>query len=404
MKFFKKLRKRKEYEEISFEGKQTIEEYLGGGETESEYEEEEVIEELERTEIQKAYRTNSQEEYDACIEELTVQKQEAEQQLTEQMEEYARIGTILNDVQRIAEISEEDKQELSDAALQIEELNKERKQFQRKENKINEKQYQRMEEYAKDMSSVLSKLEEDEAYRTLIEQDMRHLEAEKATIRYEKDELLAKRSIAKKAVEWAVVLFGISIVFYGVCIVLLKENYDMFLYVMLGVVGILLTITFLLYQKAVKALKFCDRKLKRAVSLLNTSKARYVGVENSLQYRYGKYGVKNSQELKHLWELYREEKQNRERYRASSDQLHGAEKTVLGILSEYFVEQPRFWITYATALIDTKEMVEVRHDLNGRRKMLRERMENSKQIADQAEIELQRFEEMNRAFALEQKI
>ncbi len=342
---------------------------------------------------------NSEEECFEYIKHLNEQKQAAKRQLSELKEEYGRIGSILNDVQKIEGMEQKDKQELFDAAMRIEEINKERKKFQSTESKISEKQYQKMEEYGEGIRSMMAQLDEDEKYAHTLEQDMRHLEAEKTSIRYEKDELYSKKIIAKKAVEWSVVLLGISIVFYLVCMILLKEDYENFLYVMLGVVGVLLTITFLIFQKAAKELRLADRKLKKAILLLNRVKARYVMIINSIQYQYAKYEVSSAYELNFIWGLYLEEKKNREKYRASSDQLHKAEMEVVGVLTEYMVEQPRFWVGYATALLDAREMVEVRHDLNGRRKMLRNNMEGNRAFLEMAETEKKKLAEINPEYA-----
>ena len=392
MGFWKKLFKRKE--KHSLEGKQTIEEYLGadgtGKDGKNGYG---------KLEVQKACRMNSEEECSEYIKHLNAQKQIAKRQLSELKEEYGRIGSVLNDVLKIEGMEGADRQELLDAAAQIEEINKERKKFQSTESKISEKQYQKMEEYGDAIRSMMAQLDEDEKYAHTLEQDMRHLEAEKTSIRYEKDELYSKKTIAKKAVEWSMVLLGISIVFYIVCMVLLQEDYANFLYVMFGVVGILLTMTFLIYQRAVRELRMADRKLNKAILLLNRVKARYVMTVNSIQYQYAKYEVSSAYELNFIWGLYLEEKKNREKYRASSDRLHKAEMAVVGILTEYMVEQPRFWVGYATALLDAREMVEVRHDLNGRRKMLRENMEGNRTFLEMAETEKKKLAEINPEYA-----
>lgn len=386
MGFWKNLFKRKK--KNSLEGKPTIQEYLGAD-----------GEKRVKPEVQKAYRMSSEEECFEYIKNLSEQKKTVKQQLSELKEEYGRIGSVLNDVTKIEGIEEKDRRELLDAAMRMEEINKERRKFQSTESKISEKQYQKMEEYGEEIRSMMAQLDGDEKYAHTLEQDMRHLEAEKTAIRYEKDELQSKKMIAKKAVEWSVVLLGISIVFYLVCMVLLKEDYQNFLYIMLGVVGILLTITFLVYQKAVTDLRLADRKLNKAILLLNRVKARYVMIVNSIQYQYAKYEVSSAYELNYIWGLYLEEKKNREIYRASSDRLHEAEMAVIGILTEYMVEQPRFWVSYAAALLDAREMVEVRHDLNGRRKMLRENMEWNRAFLEMAETEKKRLAEINPEYA-----
>jgi len=390
MGFFKKLFGKKK--KASLEGKPTIAEYLGKmGDN--------PAESYAIMQVQKACKLDSREECFEYMKTVNEQKKIAKKQLSELKEEYSRLGSILNDVQKIEGIEGEEKQTLLDAATQIEEINQERKQFQSTESKISEKQYQKMEGYGEDIRAMMGQLDEDEKYAHALEQDMRRLEAEKTEIRYEKDGLTTKKLIAKKAVEWSVVLLGISIVFYIVCIALLKEDYENFLYVMLGVVGILLTVTFLIYQRTVQKLRYADRKLNKAIVLLNRLKARYVITINSIQYQYAKYEVNSAYELNYIWGLYLEEKKNREKYRASSDRLHKAETDVIAILTEYMVEQPRFWVNYVSALLDAREMVEVRHDLNVRRKKLRENMEGNRNFLEQAETERKKLAQINPEYA-----
>lgn len=391
MGFWKNLFKRKKN---SLEGKQTIQEYLGPEENENSVRSGTV-----KLEVQKAYRMSNEEECSEYIKNLSEQKDTAKRQLSELKEEYARIGTILNDVLKIEMIEAEDRDELIDVAAKIEEIDRERKKFQSTESKISEKQYRKMEEYGGAIRSMMTQLDEDEKYVHTLEQDMRHLEAEKTSILYEKDEWHSKRTIAKKAVQWSVMLLGVSVIFYIVCIVLLQENYENFVYIMFGVVGILLTLTFLVYQRATTELRLADRKLNKAILLLNRVKARYVMTLNSVQYQYAKYEVSSAYELKYIWGLYLEERRNREKYRASSDRLRQEETILIGILTEYMVEQPRFWVSYVAALLDSREMVEVRHDLNGRRKMIRESMEGNRAFLEMAETEKKKLAALNPEYA-----
>ena len=40
------------------------------------------------------------------------------------------------------------------------------------------------------------------------------------------------------------------------------------------------------------------------------------------------------------------------------------------------------WLSRCVAIVDPKEMVEIRHELNQRRQMLRERIENNEQLKE----------------------
>ena len=57
-------------------------------------------------------------------------------------------------------------------------------------------------------------------------------------------------------------------------------------------------------------------------------------------------------------------------------------------LAKYRIKDPEIWIRQAVALVDPKEMVEIRHELIGRRQALRRQMETNKDMATKAQEEV----------------
>ncbi len=94
-------------------------------------------------------------------------------------------------------------------------------------------------------------------------------------------------------------------------------------------------------------------------------------------------------------------KRERELYRNSSKELHDAETELIAILSDFQLLDPRIWVHRSTALLDEREMVEVRHDLNVRRQKLRKNMEYNKQVAENTGKSIQDFAKMNSGYANE---
>jgi len=63
-------------------------------------------------------------------------------------------------------------------------------------------------------------------------------------------------------------------------------------------------------------------------------------------------------------------------------------RTLISILRRYQLHDPEIWIHQTAALVDKKEMVEIRHGLVDRRQKLRVQMEYNKRLATEAQQEL----------------
>ena len=73
-------------------------------------------------------------------------------------------------------------------------------------------------------------------------------------------------------------------------------------------------------------------------------------------------------------------KEYERRFKENTDKLNFNNDCLLNILKEFNIADKDIWISHAVAIIDNKEMVEVRHELNQRRQKLRERIEYNESI------------------------
>ena len=89
-----------------------------------------------------------------------------------------------------------------------------------------------------------------------------------------------------------------------------------------------------------------------------------------------------------LWEKYQLEKEERKKYRRAELELDQYEEELLEKLSHIRLKYPKRWLNQTAAILDHKEMVEVRHDLIIRRQALRKRMDYNKDIAAKAKEEI----------------
>ncbi len=363
----------------------------------------EYIDDMERPSllVPVPYRVGSAEEIEGFVGNAISQIDIANKAVEDAKDEYEAVTNSLRDVQIITEIPKEARGELAAAAERIIELSIERENYQKSPNKIPEEQYLKMESYGEDIRDMMNRLDDDEKYAEVIKEDMKVLEGEKGEIRYEIDEIQDKLELYKKLMGWVIGALGAVVVFTGVNISMWEGQYNVWIYGMLVFIGVTLAAIFAKQQEERKELRYQERKMNRAISLLNKAKVRYVNIRTSIDYQHLKYGVESAYELNHIWGIYLEMKRERELYRNSSKELHDAETELIAILSDFQLLDPRIWVHRSAALLDEREMVEVRHDLNVRRQKLRKNMEYNKQVAENTGKSIQDFAKMNSGYANE---
>lgn len=347
---------------------------------------------------QKAFQARSEEEVIQFLEIEVSQMKDARKAIEDAKEEYESITNSLMDVQIITDMPEDDKIALREAADKIKTLTQERESFQKEVSKITEAQYSKMDSYGDEIRNIMKKMDDDEKYSQLIQKDMQTLEGEKGTLRYDVDDYRDKLEVLQKLASGILFLLSACFVFFFVSVFALEKDYRSIIYIALAVIAIALTIVFIKNQDYTGQMKAAERKLNRVISLLNRSKVRYVNVQNSLDFQYEKYGVNSAYELNHIWGLYLEAKRERELYRHNSQELHEAQTELLGILSEYGLNDAHIWIYRADALLDNREMVEVRHELNVRRQKIRENMEYNKEVVEKTNVEIKEFTKLNKGY------
>ena len=384
MKLFSLFKKKNKEENLR--GKRTIGEYLDDMERPS------LV-------VPVPIKVNSMEEVQGFVENALSQIDIANKAVEDAKDEYEAVTNSLKDVQIITQIPIEAKAELSAAADKIRDLSAERESYQKSPNKIPEEQYLKIESYGEDIREMMKRLDDDEKYADVVKNDMQALEGEKSEIRYEIDEAQDKLELYRRLMGWVLGALGAVVIFTVVNIAVLEGQYDMWIYGMLVCIGAALAFIFARQQEERKELHYQERKMNRAINLLNKVKVRYVNIRNSVDYQHLKYGVESTYELNHIWGIYLEMKRERELYRNSSRELHEAETELISILSDYQLLDPRIWVHRSAALLDEREMVEVRHDLNVRRQKLRKNMEYNRQVAENTSQSIKDFARMNQGFA-----
>jgi hypothetical protein len=145
--------------------------------------------------------------------------------------------------------------------------------------------------------------------------------------------------------------------------------------------GMVLTLyIFLEARKNQSNVRIIQAKQNRQIMLMNKVKIKAVNNRSYLDYAYSKYMVENYEQLRTSWEEYVRMKDEARRYQSNTELLEFFHNELIHELKKYGVVDSEIWIYQPTAILDNKEMVEVRHRLNVRRQKLRERIDlNQKQ-------------------------
>ena len=311
-----------------------------------------------------------------CLEQVA----EASKELENLNFEYGMVTSYLKDMEEIEALPDEEKGQLRECAEKIQNLEGERGVYLEKKNRMNDEKFHQMDRLEEDAEEGIQKLSETEDYQEKIREDMSRLEGEKHAYLYRKDELKALVADTKGMAVICSVAFAVCMV------VLLVLHFSMGMETQIGYMltagaaALIITVIFLKHSESVKELKTVENGINRIIMLQNRVKIRYVNNTNLLDYLYLKYQVKNAKELKTLWENYKLEKEERKKYREAELELEDCQQELLTMLKCYQVKDPAIWLHQAAAILDSKEMVEIRHNLIIRRQSLRKRIDYNKEV------------------------
>lgn len=311
--------------------------------------------------------------------------------LEENKREYKIVTDYLTDIQTIENLPEEEFAVVQEIAQNVTALNASRDAYLNKAKTISDAQFAQMEQMEDQIPDAIKRLKENEAYQTVVKRDMQYLEGEREEWRYYKEALEQESHILRRLLY---VLAAVFIVALALILVLSPIlHYDIrtpFLVAALvaGAVGGLMVLRI---QNDVTDIRRSQVNINRATTLLNRISFKYVNVTNAVDYACEKFHVKNSYEFNYMWEQYLEAVQERERYQRANDELEFYNDKLIRLLQGYHLYDARIWIYQAHALMDKKEMVEVKHELVVRRQKLRGSMEDQVANIQAIKDEIQRL-------------
>lgn len=305
--------------------------------------------------------------------------------------EYKIVTSYLNDIEVLAGLSDEESKEITDIASQMETLNQTRENYLHMEKKLTDAQFMRMEQEEDRIPEAIIRLEKNEIYLETLVRDMNYLDGEKISWEYVGEDMREERT---KLRHIGIALFSAAIFAAALLFVLqlmLKKDLTIFWIVMVLAFALGIVAVFVRYQNNQKEAKQANANKNRAIILLNKVKIKYVNVKNAVDYACENYHVHHSKELKKQWEDYMEAKREREKYIQTNEDLEYYTSKLLKALGVFHLYDSRVWLNQTHALVDEREMVEIKHQLITRRQKLRRRMEHATEKIGQQKEEIEKL-------------
>ena len=320
----------------------------------------------------------------SCVEQM----RSASDELDRVSEEYNMVTAYLKDIEEIEALPKEEAQRVRDNAKKIQLYETATKEYKEKKGRLTENEFLHMEKYEDIMPKPYKDMKAAEDYRDLIKGDLSKLEGEKLAYQYRRAELNKDVANVKGMVTICAMAMGVCLLM----LLILQYGFEMDAqlgYILtVGVGATTLTVLYVKYLDYVKQLEKTKNGINKIILLKNTVNIRYVNNKNLLDYLYLKYKVNSGKELLTMWEKYQQEKEERSKNIQNQEELNYHKKALIAVLKRFQLHDPDIWIHQTPALLNSKEMVEIRHGLVDRRQKLRVQMEYNKRLATEAQKEI----------------
>ena len=318
------------------------------------------------------------------------QMEEAARELDALEYEYNDVTSHLRDMEEINALPPENRREIEDCARKILESRELQDKFDKRNSRMTDEEFERMDRLKDDAQSGAAKLMEAESFQKKIRNDLKRLDSEHEAYLFREDDLETTIDNSKRLIVTVGVVLVMMIIFLFILHIVLDFNvvYGYMALILLSAIAI--TVLYVQWTNAEVEIRTVKKSISRLIMLQNQVKVRYVNNTNLLDYLRMKYRVMNSSELTDLYNKYLKERKEREKIEDARKLLDSNQKDLIYMLRHYRVRDPEIWIHQAEALISHNEEVEIRHSLNERRQSLRKRMEYNRDIvAGNAKIEVE---------------
>ena len=305
---------------------------------------------------------------------------EATYQIEELQVEYDMVTSYFSDIQTIEELPQNVRQEIANIAKKIAFLEDETSGFLHEDDRISDENFRMIQGIEEELKDIFARLKELEDMDLKIKKDLKHLEAEKNSLEYSQDSIEEHQRKLRTFITGFGVLGILSVLTLAIAGMLADTSLIMPILLILLVVAGVAAATVVTYKKLSYEFKMCEVKENRAINLENKVKIKYVNNTSMLDYLYSKYNVKNLRELEYLYDQYLIMIDEVRKFQRSAGDLRENSDALTKLLFAYGIKDPDIWSKQSMALIDNREMVEVKHSLNVRRQKLREQIAYNEEL------------------------
>lgn len=301
----------------------------------------------------------------------------ASKDLEDAKAEYQLVTDYLTDIQIIEDLTEAEREPIAECAAHVAQLDKQRTEFLKTERRLSDTQFAQLQEEEEQLPGIVRRLKSNEEYLDLIKKDLAYLEGKKLEWDMQRSAAVYTQKVMRKAVCYLCVVCVTLMALFGVLSWYFKMDIQLWATIAAFAAVALATYIFVKYQDASRDIKKADVNRNHAISLENHTKIKFVNIKNAVDFTCEKYHVRNSYELEFIYEQYQQEAREKESFRKTNDELEYYTRALVQYLKRLKMYDAKAWVNHANAIVDSRELVELKHDLITRRQKLRGRMEYS---------------------------
>lgn len=306
--------------------------------------------------------------------------------------EYDRVTAHLNDIQIVEGLEGEQKAQLVEIATQVSKLINVRNDYINAGSKISDDTFNQMQELEDEVPSIIRRLMDNEKYLDTVKRDLNRLAAEKIEWSVIKQETEDEQKELRRMSQMLLIVFGTAGGVMAVLSILLKWNF-LPIFIVAFMATLAASYVLIRMQECTTEIKQSELNINHAIALENRVKIRYVNTKNAIDYTCERFHVSDSKELTYNYEQYIEVCKERERLKQTNEDLEYFNNRLIRILRGLHLYDAKVWINYANAVIDPREMVELKHELFTRRQNLRNRIEFNLNAISEMKVEVDKYVE-----------
>lgn len=302
--------------------------------------------------------------------------------------EYTLVTSYLTDIEEIEALPADEREEVDSIARRLLSLELERERYHDKKERMNDGEYYRIRKQEAEIAEGIEKIKKEEKYGALVKQDMQRLDRERHAYAYRREELENILVNMRGMALIFITALVICLIMLAVLQFVFEMNTSVGYFLSIVAAAIAITVICLKYMDANRELLRVEHAINKLIQLQNKVKIRYVNNVNLLDYLYMKYNTDSGAKLEKDWRIYLQEKEERKQFAEAEAKTEYYNKQLMEKLAQFRVKDPTRWTHQAKALLDKREMVEIKHELIVRRQALRKQLDYNKDVAENAQNEI----------------